>query len=135
MIKRRKMKGGARAWKKRLDPVFQKWVRLRDTNKDGFGKCCTCDKAISYSESNAGHFCPRQHVNTRFNEENVNLQCIYCNQWEAGAQYAYAKFLGFKKADELMELSKIKVTISDEEYADLYYKYKQLILDLESTKL
>ena len=134
MIKRRKMKGGPRAWTKRIDPVFQKYVRLRDTNKDGYGKCCSCSKPIHYSESNSGHFQPRQYKNTRWHEENVNLQCISCNQWEAGAQYAYAKFLGFEKADELEKLAKIKVSFTDEEYADIYYGYKEKIAELEKAK-
>lgn len=134
MIKRRKLKGGARNWTKRIDLVFQKWVRLRDTNEEGYGECCSCKKAIHITESNSGHFQPRQYKNTRWNEENVNLQCIKCNQWEAGAQYAYAKFLGFDKADELEKLAKIKVSFTDEEYADIYYKYKELILLLEESK-
>lgn len=135
MIKRRKLKGGARAWTKRIDLVFQKWVKLNDTNKEGYGTCCTCNKPLHYKEANAGHYQPRQFRGTRWHEENVRLQCIYCNQWLAGAQYAFAKFLGFKKADELEELSRVKVTFTDEEYADIYYKYKELILELEATKV
>ena len=135
MIKRRKLKGGARAWTKRIDLVFQKWVRLRDTNSEGYGECCSCGKVVHSKEANSGHFMPRQYKNTRWNEDNVKLQCIKCNNWEGGAQYAFAKFLGFEEADRLVELSKIKVTFTDEEYADIYYKYKELILELEKGKV
>ena len=134
MIKRRKLKGGARAWTKRIDLVFQKWVRLRDTNEEGYGECCSCKKPLHYKEGNAGHFQPRQYRNTRWHEDNVRLQCVYCNRFEGGAQYAYAKFLGFDKADELEKLSRIKVTFTDEEYADIYYKYKELVMELESKR-
>ena len=133
-IKRRKLKGGARAWTKRIDLVFQKWVRLRDTNSEGYGECCSCSKVVHVRQANSGHFQPRQYKNTRWHEENVHLQCVYCNRFEGGAQYAYAKFLGFDKADELERLSRIKVTFTDEEYADIYYKYKELIIELEKEK-
>jgi len=134
MIKRRKLKGGARAWTKRIDKEFHLWIRLRDTNAEGYGECCSCKKPIHFDESNAGHLFSRIYKNTRWNPENVNLQCIYCNQWLEGNAYLYAKNIGFKKADKLEKLSKIKVTFTDEEYADIYYMYKQLILDEEKSK-
>jgi hypothetical protein len=133
-MKRRKLKGGARAWTKRIDPPFHRYIRLRDTNADGYGKCCTCDKPIHFFDGDAGHFVPRQHKATRWNEENVNLQCKYCNQWEGGAQYAYSKFLGSEKSDELVMLSRQIHKLSDAEFEDIYYYYKEKVAELEKTK-
>jgi hypothetical protein len=133
-IKRRKLKGGARAWTKRIDTPFHRFIRLRDTNEEGYGTCCSCGKAIHFNEGQAGHFVTRQHRATRWSEDNVHFQCIYCNQWEGGNAYLYAKFLGFKKADELIERGKVKQSLTDQEFEDIYYKYKELVLDLEKTK-
>jgi len=135
MIKRRKLKGGIRNWVKRIDKVFQLYIRLRDTNNEGYGSCCSCNKPLHYKEGNAGHFQPRQYRGIRWHEDNVHLQCVYCNRFEGGAQYAYAKFLGFEKADELERLAKIKVSFTDKEYEDIYYKYKELILEEEAKKI
>ncbi len=133
-IKRRKLKGGARAWTKRIDPPFHRFIRLRDTNKHGYGTCISCDKDIHFEEGDAGHFIPRQHKSTRWNEDNVNLQCKYCNQWEGGAQYAYSKSIGEDKAEELSILSKQVKKYSEEEYEDLYYYYKEKVEELEKKK-
>ena len=133
-MKRRKLKGGARAWTKRIDKPFHRYIRLRDTNKEGYGTCCSCGKDIHFHEADAGHFMNRQHKNTRWNEENVNLQCKYCNMYEGGNAYLYGMALGKRKADKLVKLSRIKVKPTDEEYEDIYYKYKELVLELEKTK-
>lgn len=133
-IKRRKLKGGARAWTKRIDPPFHRFIRLRDTNDEGYGTCCSCNKPIHFHDGQAGHFVTRQHKATRWDEENVHLQCIYCNQWEGGAQYAYSKFLGQDKADELMAKSRQIFKLSDAEFEDIYYYYKEKVMELEKTK-
>lgn len=133
-MKRRKLKGGARNWIKRIDPPFHRFIRLRDTDANGFGTCCSCNKKVHFHDADAGHFQPRQHKATRWDERNVNLQCKYCNQWEGGAQYAYSKFLGEDLSDELFRLSKTTVKLMDHEYEDIYYKYKELVEELEKTK-
>lgn len=133
-MKRRKLKGGVRAWTKRIDPPFHRFIRLRDTNKDGYGTCCTCGKEIHFHDGDAGHFVPRQHKATRWSESNVHLQCKYCNQWEGGAQYAYSKFLGEDKSDELVRLSRTIYKLSDAEFEDIYYYYKEKVAELEALK-
>lgn len=133
-IKRRKLKGGARAWTKRIDTPFHRFIRLRDTDADGYGKCCSCDKPIHFHDGQAGHFVTRQHKATRWDEENVHLQCIYCNQWEGGNAYEYAKRLGFDKAEELMARSRQITKLSDAEFEDIYYHYKEKVMELEKTK-
>lgn len=133
-MKRRKLKGGARAWTKRIDPPFHRYIRLRDTNEDGFGTCCTCNKQIHFHEGDSGHFIPRQHKKTRWDERNVNLQCKYCNMFEGGAQYQYSKFLGEELSEELLMLSRQIYKLSDAEYEDIYYHYKEKVAELEKTK-
>ena len=134
MVKRRKLKGGARAWTKRIDIPFHYYIRLRDTDADGWGNCCSCGKRVHFSEADAGHFQPRQHKATRWDERNVNLQCKSCNVWEGGAQYAYSKFLGEDLAEELVRLSRQITKLSDAEYEDIYYKYQELVIKLKKEK-
>lgn len=59
---------------KKLDRIFSKYIRLRDT-KTGFGLCITCESLISFTNCDAGHFVTRDRIATRYDERNVNAQC------------------------------------------------------------
>lgn len=89
--------------KAKLDKVFSLYVRLRDSNRKGYGKCITCNQPKHYTQAHAGHFQSRRYLNTRWDEQNVNLQCPGCNNWGAGEQYKYAKALDLKYGKEVPE--------------------------------
>lgn len=83
--------------KKKLDTVFSRYIRLRDcfksTGTPTYGVCVTCNKTVTYEESNAGHFMDRQHMATRWHEQNVNLQCVSCNKYNQGRQYEHGRYI------------------------------------------
>ncbi len=84
------------------DDIFSKAVRLRDSeyrpeHKGWLGTCITCSKygLIARIDEDgdlrfvkgwdAGHFIGRGTKVTRFDEENVNLQCAFaCNKMKSG---------------------------------------------------
>lgn len=67
--------------KKQLDAIFSQYIRLRDKNI-----CFTC-----YKQGNqAGHYISRRYNSLRYNEQNVNLQCVSCNIFRHGAMDRYA---------------------------------------------
>ena len=82
----------------KADKLFSEYVRLRDS-VDGYGECITCGKRLHYKAAHAGHFQKRKHYSTRWEEENVNLQCAGCNTYNDGEQYQYAKALELKYGD------------------------------------
>ena len=61
--------------KKQLDKVFSLWIRKRDNNK-----CFTCMGVATQ----AGHYFSRSYNNLRFDEVNVNAQCVSCNVFKHG---------------------------------------------------
>lgn len=71
--------------------VYSLFVRLRDSNSAGMGKCITCDRVCYFYDDNAdnGHFFSRRHMSTAFHPENNNLQCKGCNGPGSGMQYDY----------------------------------------------
>ena len=77
----------AKLWK-----VFSEFIRLRDTNEEGFGKCFTCPRIIHWTKGDAGHGIGRQHKATKFNEINNNLQCKHCNAFEGGKREVYKRY-------------------------------------------
>ena len=117
--------------KKDLDKVFSLYIRLRHASKDGIVKCFTCDKTAHYKKMHAGHFMSRKHHATRWNEDNVQVQCVKCNLFGQGEQYAFGKLLDIRiaegKAEELQELSKTTVKYMRYEYEDMIKHYKEKV--------
>ena len=117
--------------KKDLDKVFRLYIRLRHASKDGIVKCFTCDKTAHYKKMHAGHFMSRKHHATRWNEDNVQVQCVKCNLFGQGEQYAFGKLLDIRiaegKAEELQELSRTTVKYMRFEYEDMIKHYKEKV--------
>ncbi len=117
--------------KKDLDKVFSLYIRLRYASKDGIVKCFTCDKTAHYKKMHAGHFMSRKHHATRWNEDNVQVQCPKCNLFGQGEQYAFGKLLDIRiaegKAEELQELSRTTVKYMRYEYEDMIKHYKEKV--------
>ena len=109
--------------KKELDKWFSLYIRLRNASVDGITKCFTCDKIAHYKKMHAGHFMSRKHHATRWNEENVQVQCPKCNLFGQGEQYTFGKLLDIRVGDgtseELQELSRTTVKYMRHEY-DVY---------------
>lgn len=74
----------AKLWK-----IFSEFIRLRDSNAEGYGKCFTCPRIIYYKLGDCGHGIGRQHKSTKYNELNNHLQCKHCNAFEGGKREVY----------------------------------------------
>lgn len=74
---------------KTLDGWFSKFIRLRDTNKQGYGNCYSCGKLVFWKEAHAGHYLGRENFGVRWYESNVHLQCVHCNTFQEGNKGPY----------------------------------------------
>lgn len=74
-----------------LWPVFSRFIRLRDSNSEGIGKCFTCSLFRYWRNADAGHGAGRQHHGTKYNEINNRLQCKKCNGFEGGMREVFEK--------------------------------------------
>jgi hypothetical protein len=109
---------------KMTQQVFNAWIRHRDKGLN----CISCDKPCK--KENAGHyFSSGGHANVRFDENNVHLQCEYCNTFLHGNLILYGVNLEKKigkdefiilreKAYEVKKFTKI-------ELKELLLTYKQ----------
>ena len=117
--------------KDKLDKVFSLYIRLRDSDENGFCTCYTCGKVAHYKEMQNGHFWSRTHLSTRFNEDNCKVQCVGCNIFKKGNYIVYTKRLlkelGEEKFDELERLKNSTVKISKAEYEQMIEHYNQKI--------
>jgi len=112
------------ALRRDLDRVFSLWVRRRDGDAKGMGRCYTCNR---YALLEASHFIPRQHAVVRFDERNVHGACSWCNRWQHGNQAEYyvalVKQYGQETVDELMRLKHTTVKFTRADYEQMLEKY------------
>lgn len=119
--------------------LVQKYARLRDTDPNGWGFCCTCGKPLQYGtpQCQGGHFHAKgRHYNGACCiEENVNLQCAGCNSF-GNVEAQYAKFMlakyGKKIINKIAEASKILLT--KEDFDCIIEEYKGKIKEIAKTK-
>lgn len=76
-----------------LDDIFSQFIRLRDSDENGYISCYCCSAVNYWSESDNMHFVPRIHQNTRYSEDNCKGGCKTCNQAKKGNLRAYGEHL------------------------------------------
>ncbi len=111
---------------KKLDKVFSLYIRQRYA-KNGIVECVTCGTKKHWKEVDAGHFCSRRHYSTRWEPQNVHVQCKSCNGFHAGQNYLMGKYIdkkyGCGTADELIKLSRQIKKFTDNDLKDLINRY------------
>lgn len=112
--------------KEKADRVFSQYMRSRDC-PNGRGRCISCSRSITPKTCDAGHYIPRGHMATRFDDRNVNAQCIDCNRNLNGNLLKYAKALRLKYdhgiVEELMGKSRQITKMSHSDYQRIIRKY------------
>ena len=126
---KRKVKSLAK-WKKELDAIFSKYIRLRDD-----GQCFTCPKKDDVKNMQNGHFVPRQYLSLRFDERNCNCQCYACNMLYNGQPSLYAVNLKRKYGDSIIEELE-SVRLKETKLDAIWYQekinyYKSKVAELE----
>jgi hypothetical protein len=120
---------------KKLWKVFSEYIRLRDSNEEGFGKCFTCNRVIHYRKGDCGHGIGRQHLGTKYDERNNHLQCKPCNGFDGGRREAYKEEMNKRYGPntwELMDLKSRQVSkMGQFEIDALTEYYKNKIKELE----
>lgn len=130
-IKREKKRESISALTKELDRVFSLFIRLRDSNSEGMGKCITCDKVGHYKEMHCGHFRSRKYLNTRWNACNCNLQCPTCNLYNNGEEFIHGLKIDEKYGEgtamKMFEESKVVVKLDRENLKTLIRWYQECL--------
>src|ERR1700744_6031577 len=79
-----------------LDAVFSQFIRLRDSDENGY-VTCYCGAKVYWTEADNSHFMSRSHMNTRFSEDNCAGSCRRCNQTLKGNLEVYGAWLEEKR--------------------------------------
>ena len=113
----------------KLDNIFSQYIRLR-YSKNEISECVTCGKQDHWKKLQAGHFISRKHYATRFNEDNVQVQCSGCNVFRYGEQYLFSKYLGVDLSEELLIKSRKIQKFTDNELLEMIEIYKDKVNNL-----
>ena len=72
----------------------------------------------------------RKHYATRWDEDNVEVQCMGCNVYRYGEQYKFSKHIGETKADALLIKSRQIQKFSDIELLEMIEYYQDKVNNL-----
>ena len=105
-----------------LKPIATKHINKFIRNRDKDKPCISCGK---YTTLQAGHFYSAgKHSSVRFNEDNVNGQCLSCNFYKSGDLLNYRTNLIEKIGVDRFE----KLTFNVELAKQTGYKFDRLFL-------
>lgn len=123
---------------KKLDKWFARFIRLRDTDKDGVGLCIGCRQPKDFSQLDNGHFFSRRHMSLRWSTKNCNAQCRYCNSFAEDGHERYGEGLERKYGKgtvDILSVMKTKTTkLTQFEIDVLADNYQRLTRQLFETK-
>ena len=131
MRKKRKPKSPRALLKAKVWKACSEYVRKRDCDKNGFGKCITCDTSGHWKEFHAGHFISGRTNGILFDTRGIRLQCPGCNLYGNGKPIEYLialeKEMGVTKArnlrDQLMKKKNTVTTLSMDDLEKLLRKF------------
>lgn len=119
-----KSKLKAEAWKQ-----FSKYIRTKYLIEQGL-TCYTCDKPISFSQTDAGHGIAGRGNFILFCEEVVRPQCKGCNVFNSGNYNEFVPRLideiGRERYDYLLKESKKPLNFKYNDIQEIYEKYLKL---------
>jgi 5-methylcytosine-specific restriction endonuclease McrA len=113
----------------KLDNIFSQYIRLR-YSKNEISECVTCGKQDHWKKLQAGHFISRKHYATRWDEDNVQVQCSGCNVFRYGEQYLFSKYLGVDLSEELLIKSRKIQKFTDNELLEMIELYTEKVNNL-----
>lgn len=123
---------------KEADTVFSLFIRLRDTNDNGSGYCCSSRKFIEWSSCDNGHYIPRGYMKYRYDERNCNVQSKNDNSRLHGNIPEYRRFIiekyGEHVEQELFLGSKEYFKPDPNFYLDVIRKYLPKVKTMLKTK-
>ncbi len=120
--------------KKKAIETFNRWIRERDMKGEPGSEyfiCSACHKRKSKHLCQAGHYYSAgEYPRLRFNEQNVNAECIQCNYYSGDHLIGYAETIkekwGVDALDTLDRIAKDKTPFKWDRFSliEIIEKYK-----------
>ena len=88
----------------KLDKTMSLYIRLRDVNKDGYFRCPTCGRYLPFAKGDCSHLWGRAHMSTRFDPDNMVMECAYDNRMNSSHLLELSRFFEKKLGTQRYEL-------------------------------
>lgn len=115
-------------WKKKADAIVSRYVRFTAADHNGLATCYTCGRVAPWQALQCGHFVSRNNSATRYDMNNLRVQCAGCNIWGRGRYDVYADKLmtelGTVKFKALLKKGRSIYQLTVGELKDICERYK-----------
>ena len=119
-----------------LDQIFSVYIRLSNSDDEGYVTCCNCGKRMYWKESTNGHFIKRRHRTLRWDERNCAPECAPCNT--ADVNLGFAEYLVEKYGPKIWRIlntqKNLREKITPQERKIMADNYKHKIKQLRKEK-
>lgn len=120
------------------DKWFSIFIRLRDSDENGYCKCVTCENIKFWRSMDCGHWIKRRHQGARYHEKNGHGQCKRCNWDLQGNDSVYEKVIIERYGQQIRDLLKFAehhtTKHSKLELSIIAKDFKQRALELAKSK-
>ena len=134
-IKKKPKRKSLSYWKHQADKYFSVYIRRLNADSNGDAVCVTCRAIKHWKELQCGHYIPRNHLSTRFDDRNVAPQCCGCNLFGRGKHDEFALHLIAKYGPGILEnlnLEKNKVVkYTEADYQQMIETYQDSLAGLD----
>ena len=110
---------------KELDKLFSYYVRLKNSDKNGYCRCISCGKIFFWKDIQNGHYMSRRYMSTRFAEDNCRPQCVACNIFNQGNIQMYRRALVRSIGEQRVDLIEVRARQERREWS--LFDLKQMI--------
>ncbi len=111
-----------------LDDVVSKYIRIRESDKNGYVSCYTCGVIDLWNNMDCGHYISRKFIGLRWDERNLRPQCKKCNQFLDGNINIYESNLELESpgvTDQLKEESRDISKVSKDELKHMIINFRE----------
>ena len=123
----------------KADRIFSRFKRLQALMPAGYIRCFTCGAFMTMRTADNGHYINREHMGTRYHEQNCAPQCSSCNSYAEGRKSTFAINLIKKYGPDILDqLEKAKQDgrfMTTARLEEIIAYYKPLVKELEIEKL
>lgn len=123
---------------KELDDVFSDFIRLRWADHRGNVKCFITGLNTYWKAMDAAHFCNRQHMGTRWDEQNVHATTIDSNRFDEMHDIQYEQKMietyGIDLVTEIVARSRSMVKFTAFELQEKIAHYSEEVKKLRALK-
>ena len=110
---------------KELDKWFSYYVRLKNSDKNGYCRCISCGKIFFWKDIQNGHYMSRRYMSTRFAEDNCRPQCVACNIFNQGNIQMYRRALVRSIGEQRVDLIEVRARQESRNWS--LFELKQMI--------